>query len=56
VSHAGCCYDNAVMERFFWPLKHQWTNHREYADLAEARLIEQERVADKIDDPLFCFT
>ena len=38
MSHTGCCYDNAVMERFFWSLKHEWTNHREYADLAEARL------------------
>lgn len=37
MSHTGCCYDNAVMERFFWSLKHEWTNHRSYADLDEAR-------------------
>ncbi|GAA5508016.1 hypothetical protein Rcae01_03476 [Novipirellula caenicola] len=23
VSRSGCCYDNAVMERFFWTLKHE---------------------------------
>ena len=38
MSHVGYCYDNAVMERFFWSLKHEWTNHYEYADLGEARL------------------
>ena len=38
MSHVGYCYDNAVMERFFWPLKHEWTKHYEYADLEEARL------------------
>ena len=38
MSHAGYCYDNAVMERFFWSLKHEWTNHCEFADLEEARL------------------
>lgn len=38
MSHSGCCYDNAVMERFFWSLKHEWTNHRSYADLQEAKL------------------
>ena len=27
MSRTGCCYDNAVMERFFWSLKHEWTNH-----------------------------
>ena len=37
MSGTGCCYDNAVMERFFWSLKHEWTNHRQYADLEEAR-------------------
>jgi putative transposase len=26
------------MERFFWSLKHEWTNHESYADLQEARL------------------
>lgn len=38
MSHVGYCYDNAVMERFFWSLKHEWTNHYQYADLEEARL------------------
>jgi putative transposase len=37
MSNTGCCYDNAVMERFFWSLKHEWTNHRSYANLEEAR-------------------
>ena len=38
MSHVGYCYDNAVMERFFWSLKHEWTNHYEYTDLQDARL------------------
>ena len=38
MSRTGCCYDNAVMERFFWSLKHEWTNRQEYANEAEARL------------------
>ena len=38
MSHRGCCYDNAVMERFFWSLKHEWTNHERFANLEEARL------------------
>lgn len=38
MSRTGCCYDNAVMERFFWSLKHEWTNRQEYADEAAARL------------------
>jgi len=37
MSRSGCCYDNAVCERFFWSLKHEWTNHRAYVDLADAR-------------------
>ncbi len=37
MSRKGNCYDNAVAERFFWSLKHEWTNHEEYADLDEAR-------------------
>lgn len=37
MSRTGCCYDNAVMERFFWSLKHEWTKHRRYANLDEAR-------------------
>ena len=37
MSRTGCCYDNATMERFFWSLKHEWTNHHTYADLPAAR-------------------
>jgi putative transposase len=37
MSRKGCCYDNAVCERFFWSLKHEWTNHRMYADLPDTR-------------------
>jgi putative transposase len=37
MSHLGCCYDNAVAERFFWSLKHEWTNHQSFANLEEAR-------------------
>ena len=38
MSRTGDCYDNAAMERFFWSLKHEWTNHENFADLQEARL------------------
>jgi putative transposase len=38
MSRTGCCYDNAVMERFFWSLKHEWTNHQSFDSLEEARL------------------
>jgi len=38
MSRTGCCYDNAVMERFLWSLKHEWTNHERFANLEEARL------------------
>ena len=40
MSRTGCCYDTpggAVMERFFWSLKQEWTNHHSYADLADGR-------------------
>jgi len=37
MSRTGNCYDNAVMERFFWSLKHEWTRHEVYQDLSEAR-------------------
>ena len=37
MSRTGCCYDNAVMERFFWSLKHEWTNHEEFLELEDAR-------------------
>lgn len=38
MSRTGCCYDNAVMERFFWSLKHEWTNHEIFHNLEQARL------------------
>ena len=38
MSRTGDCYDNAVMERFFWSLKHEWTNHEMFGNLADARL------------------
>ena len=38
MSRKGDCYDNAVAERFFWSLKHEWTKHETFADLAAARL------------------
>jgi len=37
MSRTGDCYDNAVAERFFWSLKHEWTKHHEYADLEATR-------------------
>lgn len=38
MSRTGCCYDNAVAERFFWSLKHEWTKFENYQNLLEARL------------------
>lgn len=38
MSRPGNCYDNAVMERFFWSLKHEWTKHERFENLQEARL------------------
>lgn len=38
MSRTGECYDNAVAERFFWSLKHEWTNHESYENLEAARL------------------
>jgi putative transposase len=37
MSRTGCCYDNAVMERFFWSLKHESTNRQMFADREAAR-------------------
>jgi putative transposase len=38
MSRTGNCYDNAVAERFFWSLQHEWTKHEEYENLEQARL------------------
>jgi len=38
MSRSGECYDNAVAERFFWSLKHEWANHERYEHLEAARL------------------
>lgn len=37
MSRTGNCWDNAVMERFFWSLKHEWTKHESFDDLEAAR-------------------
>lgn len=37
MSRTGCCYDNAVAERFFWSLKHEWTKFEKYQNLADAQ-------------------
>lgn len=38
MSRTGECYDNAVAERFFWSLKHEWTKHETFENLEAARL------------------
>lgn len=38
MSRTGCCYDNAVAERFFWSLKHEWTKHEQLEDFEDARM------------------
>lgn len=38
MSRTGCCYDNAVVERFFWSVKHEWTKFQNFSDLTEARI------------------
>ncbi len=38
MSRTGCCYDNAVVERFFWSLKHEWTKFEEFENLDAASL------------------
>lgn len=38
MSRTGNCYDNAVMERFFWSLKQEWTNYHSFENLDDARL------------------
>lgn len=37
MSRTGCCYDNAVAERFFWSLKQEWTNFESFKNIEEAR-------------------
>ena len=37
MSRRGNCYDNAAMERFFWSLKHEWTNRERFANLQDAK-------------------
>jgi len=43
MSCSGSCYDNAAMERFFWSLKHEWTNHESFENLASVRLSQVHR-------------
>jgi putative transposase len=38
MSRRGDCYDSAAMERFFWSLKHEWTNQDHLTDLQAARM------------------
>ena len=45
MSRTGCCYDNAVAERFFWSLKHEWTEHVVLEDLEHARRCVFEYIA-----------
>jgi putative transposase len=37
MSRTGCCYDNAVIERFFWSLKHEYTKFEQFENLEDAR-------------------
>lgn len=37
MSRTGCCYDNAVMERFFWSLKHEWTKFETFENFEQVR-------------------
>jgi putative transposase len=38
MSRTGSCWDNAVMERFFWSLTRELTKHESFADFEAARL------------------
>ncbi|KZX37293.1 integrase core domain-containing protein [Wohlfahrtiimonas chitiniclastica] len=40
LSGVGCCYDNAVVERFFGSLKHEW--------LGSTRMMKDEQLEEKI--------
>jgi len=35
----GCCCDNAVMERFFWSLKHVWTMFESFDNIAQTKCL-----------------
>jgi putative transposase len=37
MSRTGCCYDNAVMERFFWSLKHEWTKFETFGNIEDVK-------------------
>jgi len=37
MSRTGCCYDNAVMERFFWSLKHKWTKFEAFQTIEDVK-------------------
>lgn len=37
MSCRGNCYDNAVAERFFWSLIHEWTKHEQYETREEVQ-------------------
>lgn len=37
MSRTGCCYDNAIMERFFWSFKHEWTEFEDFANINQVR-------------------
>jgi putative transposase len=38
MSRTKCFYDNAVMERLFWSLQHEWTKFESIENIAQARL------------------
>jgi len=37
MSRTACCYDNAVMERFFWSLKHEWTKFETFENIQQVK-------------------
>ena len=45
MSRKGSCYDNDVAERFFWSIKHEWTNHAMLPDREAARRCLFEYIA-----------
>ena len=38
MNRTGNWWDNAVIERFFGSLKHEWTKHESFDDLEAARM------------------